>query len=78
MRRYGPFIAGVSHPALGPDHFLAMVAVGFVSAVLGKRHFWLVPACFVATMPVGWALGRYGVPFPPVEVGIALSVSTLR
>jgi urease accessory protein len=77
VQHYGAFIAGVSHPVLGPDHFLAMVSVGFVSAVLGGRHFWLVPACFVGTMPIGWLLGLVGVPFPPVEIGIAISVIAL-
>jgi urease accessory protein len=77
VERYGPFFAGVAHPVLGFDHFLAMFAVGFVSAILGGRHFWIVPTCFVAVMPIGWALGRMHVPFPPVEFGIAMSVLAL-
>jgi urease accessory protein len=77
LTRFGPFIAGILHPVLGPDHLLAMVSVGFLSAVLGARHFWLVPVCFVGTMPIGWVLGRLGVAFPPVEIGIALSVILL-
>jgi urease accessory protein len=77
VERYGPFFAGVAHPVLGFDHFLAMFAVGFVSAILGGRHFWIVPTCFVAVMPIGWVLGRMHVPFPPVEFGIALSVLAL-
>jgi urease accessory protein len=77
LEKLGDFGAGVSHPVLGADHFLAMFAVGVVSAMLGGRHFWLVPVCFVATMPVGWIFGQWNIPFPPVEFGIALSVLVL-
>jgi urease accessory protein len=77
LQRLGDFGAGVSHPVLGADHFLAMFSVGVVSAILGGRHFWLVPLCFVATMPVGWMLGMWNIPFPPVEIGIASSVLVL-
>jgi urease accessory protein len=77
LERIGPFLAGVSHPVLGIDHFLAMFSVGLVSAIMGGRHYWLVPLCFVGMMPVGWMLGRLEVPFPPVEFGISLSVVLL-
>jgi urease accessory protein len=77
LERTGPFGAGLSHPVLGADHFLAMFAVGLLSAVLGGKFFWRVPAAFVLTMPVGWWLGRIAAPFPPVELGIALSVLAL-
>lgn len=50
---FGPLVAGLGHPVLGPDHFLAMFSVGVVSAILGGRHYWLVPACFVCVMPLG-------------------------
>lgn len=77
LRDLGPFGAGLGHPVLGPDHFLAMFAVGLLSAALGGRHLWRVPLCFVATMPLGWLLGRVAGPFAPVEIGIALSVMLL-
>jgi urease accessory protein len=73
----GPFLAGVSHPVLGVDHFLAMFSVGLVSAIMGGRHYWLVPLCFVGVMPIGWLLGQMNMPFPPVEIGISLSVILL-
>jgi len=28
----GSFLGGLTHPVLGPDHFLAMVSVGVLSA----------------------------------------------
>lgn len=74
---FGVFLAGLSHPVLGPDHFLAMFSVGLVSAIMGGRHFWRVPLTFVATMPIGWWIGQAGVIFPPVELGIAISVVAL-
>jgi urease accessory protein len=77
IRQIGPLLAGLSHPVMGPDHFLAMVSVGIVSAVLGGRHFWLVPLAFVCSMPIGWQLGRMAASFPPTEFGIALSVVAL-
>ena len=40
---YGSFIAGLAHPVLGVDHFLAMVSVGIVSAQIGGRAIWTVP-----------------------------------
>jgi urease accessory protein len=77
IQTFGSFLAGVSHPVLGPDHFMAMFSVGLVSAVMGGRHFWQVPICFVAIMPIGWLMGRASLPVLPVELGIALSVVAL-
>jgi urease accessory protein len=77
LERLGPFGAGLSHPVLGFDHFLAMFSVGLLSAVLGRPHVWRLPISFVLAMPIGWWLGRQAIPFPPVEFGISLSVLTL-
>ena len=38
------FYDGLSHPVLGIDHFLAMVSVGIVSAQIGGRAIWTIPA----------------------------------
>lgn len=74
---YGSFIAGLAHPVLGVDHFLAMVSVGIVSAQIGGRAIWTVPATFVAVMAVGGVLGILDVGLTAIEVGIALSVLVL-
>ena len=42
------FYDGISHPVLGLDHFLAMVSVGIVSAQIGGKAIWTVPANFVS------------------------------
>jgi len=51
------FYDGLSHPVLGMDHFLAMVSVGIVSAQIGGRAIWSVPAMFVTFMIIGGVLG---------------------
>ncbi|TFZ01306.1 HupE/UreJ family protein [Ramlibacter rhizophilus] len=73
----GGFLAGLSHPVLGPDHLLAMVAVGLWGAVLGRPLVFALPVVFPGLMLLGAALGMAGVPLPQVERGIALSVLAL-
>jgi len=71
---HGSFAAGFSHPLLGLDHVLAMVAVGLWAAMLGGRAMWLVPLSFVGTMLVGFLLAMSGAPLPFVEPVILASV----
>ena len=73
----GGFISGLSHPVLGFDHLLAMVSVGILSAQIGGRAIWTIPATFVGVMLLGGVLGMKGVPWFSVEVGIAFSVFAL-
>jgi urease accessory protein len=69
---------GFMHPLSGPDHILAMVAVGlFAAHPRGGRALWLVPLSFVAMMAFGGGLGMAGVELPYVEIGIGLSVVVL-
>ncbi len=74
---YGSFIGGLSHPVLGLDHFLAMVSVGVLSAQIGGRAIWTVPATFVAVMAFGGLLGYIDVGLTAIEAGIAISVLAL-
>jgi len=74
---YGSFIAGLSHPVLGVDHFLAMVSVGILSAQIGGRAIWTVPATFVGVMALGGLLGWLDVGLTAIEAGIAFSVLAL-
>jgi urease accessory protein len=71
------FAAGFLHPLLGLDHFLAMLAVGIVSAQLGGRRIFTIPATFVLAMIGGAVAGAYGYQWPFSEAGIALSVVVL-
>ena len=51
------FYDGISHPVLGLDHFLAMISVGILSAQIGGRAIWTVPANFVFVMTIGGLIG---------------------
>ncbi|MBJ6986658.1 MULTISPECIES: HupE/UreJ family protein [unclassified Devosia] len=71
---HGSFAAGFSHPLLGLDHILAMVAVGLWAAQQSGRTIWLVPAAFVGTMALGFLTAILGMPLPMVEPVILASV----
>ena len=77
--RLGSFLAGLTHPVLGLDHLLAMLAVGIVSAQIGGRAIWTVPATFVGVMALGGLIGRAdaGLGASVIEYGIAASVILL-
>ena len=72
------FVAGFSHPLLGLDHVLAMLAVGMWAAQSrhgGKANVvWRAPLAFIAAMLAGALLGLSGVSVPFVEPLIAASV----
>ena len=71
------FIGGLTHPFLGLDHLLAMIAVGLWAAQQGGRAIWAVPAAFVSAMGLSALLTGSGWIVPHVESGIALSVLVL-
>jgi urease accessory protein len=71
------FATGFLHPLSGPDHVLAMVAVGLWGAQLGPPALWVLPVTFPMMMAVGGFLGLVGIPIPGVEIGIALSAVAL-
>lgn len=73
----GGFLAGFMHPLSGPDHLLAMVAVGLWGAILGRPLMVALPVVFPTVMAIGGVLGMLAIPVPPVETGIALSVLVL-
>ncbi len=73
----GGILSGFLHPLLGLDHLLAMLAVGLLSAQIGGRALWSVPATFVSVMGIGALLGIFGIPLPFVEYGITFSVLIL-
>jgi urease accessory protein len=73
----GGFGAGFAHPFGGPDHLLAMVSVGLWGAILGRPLVYALPVAFPLMMVVGAILAMFGVPAPPVEVGVAASALVL-
>jgi urease accessory protein len=73
----GGFAGGFAHPLLGPDHVIAMVAVGLWGAFLGAPAIYTLPVVFPLVMAAGGVLGILGVPLPGVEIGIATSAVIL-
>jgi urease accessory protein len=73
----GGFAGGFAHPLFGPDHVVAMVAVGLWGAFLGAPAIWLLPIVFPLVMAFGGIIGILGVPLPGVEIGIAVSAIVL-
>ena len=73
----GGFLAGLAHPVLGPDHVVAMVAVGLWGAFLGAPAIVLLPIVFPLVMAFGGVIGILGVSLPGVETAIALSAVVL-
>lgn len=73
----GGFTSGFTHPIRGPDHLLAMFAVGLWGAQMGGRAIWSLPVVFPLIMSVGGFLGVVGVPLSNTEIMVALSVLVL-
>lgn len=73
----GGFGSGFAHPLTGPDHFLAMFAVGLWGAQMGGRPVWTLPVTFPLIMVVGGIIGMLGIALSGIEIGIALSILAL-
>ncbi|MHB0774421.1 HupE/UreJ family protein [Halomonas sp. WWR20] len=71
---HGGFMAGLSHPLLGVDHLLAMLAVGLWSARQAGVQRRFMPLLVLSGMWLGAALAWGGLALPGVETGIAMSV----
>ena len=71
------FASGFKHPLAGPDHFMAMFAVGLWGAQMGGRSIWVLPVVFPLIMVVGGFIGVSGMYLPGIETGIALSIVVL-
>ena len=69
------FAAGVRHPLSGPDHILAMIAVGLCAAQMGKRALWMLPVTFLAFMIGGGLLALHGTHVPMIEQNRRLGIA---
>jgi urease accessory protein len=67
------FEAGFVHPLIGPDHLVAMVAVGLWGAQLGSPALWVLPVAFPLVMAIGGLIGISGTAVPCSEQMIAAS-----
>lgn len=73
----GGLESGLLHPLTGPDHLVAMVAVGLWGAQLGRPLIVALPLAFPMMMVAGGLLGLADLPLPAVEIGIAGSAVAL-
>ncbi|GEM81255.1 urease accessory protein UreJ [Vibrio superstes NBRC 103154] len=71
------FFEGLMHPVAGIDHLMAMLSVGIISARLGGKYVWSIPACFMLAMICGAGFAAIGVRLILSEFAIALSVFIL-
>jgi urease accessory protein len=71
------FLAGLQHPLTGPDHMLAMLAVGMWGTQLKGDAIWALPVAFPLIMALGAVAGISAMQMAPIEPGIALSVVAL-
>ena len=71
------FITGLTHPFMGLDHVLAMIAVGLWAAQTGGSALWRLPLSFIVMMAAAAILGASGFSLPSPELLIAASVVCL-
>lgn len=69
--------AGFTHPFLGLDHLLVMLAIGVWAAKLTGALRWQLPVIFIGFMAVGAVLGFMGLNVSGVETAIAASVMAM-
>jgi hydrogenase/urease accessory protein HupE len=73
----GGLTSGFTHPLLGWDHLLVMLAVGLWAAQKFGAARWQIPAAFVGAMMFGGIAGALGLHVPGVEFLIMLSVPVI-
>jgi len=71
------FITGLTHPFMGLDHLLAMIAVGIWAAQTGGNAVWRLPLSFIVMMAVAALISASGFSLPALEPLIAGSVVLL-
>ena len=71
-------VSGFTHPFMGLDHIIVMLAIGLWAASLNnQKAVVIVPAAFVGTMILACLLTVMGVSVPYIEQGIIASVFLL-
>ena len=67
------FLAGLSHPLMGIDHLIAMVAMGYWASGFAGKQCKAMLAAFFALLIGGFSLGLAGFSFSFMETGIVLT-----
>ncbi|GHA87438.1 HupE/UreJ family protein [Modicisalibacter luteus] len=70
----GGFLAGLTHPLLGLDHIVAMVAVGLWSLSQVPKFRSMIPLLAMLGMLLGALSAWAGLVIPGMEFGVAMSV----
>lgn len=71
-------INGLAHPLLGLDHLLAVLAVGALAALQGKKGgVWIWPVVFTSGVVFGGALALGGLSLSGVLVESTIAISVL-
>ncbi len=76
------FTSGLTHPFIGLDHLVAMIAVGLWAVQIAERSdrmaaLWAVPGAFLTMMCVGAGVAIAGFTMPRVELGVIGSLVVL-
>ncbi len=66
--------AGFTHPFVGWDHLLMMIAVGLWASRQGGNSRWQLPTLFVGFMAVGAIVGFTGIGIAGIEATIAIGL----
>ncbi len=66
-------LAGLSHPLMGIDHLIAMLAIGFWAASFTGNKASSILTAFFALLLVGFTLGQSGYHFAFMEAGIVMT-----
>jgi len=71
------FKSGITHPFMGFDHFLCMLAIGVWGKQMGGRSIWILPIVFPLIMGIGIYIGvlpnRLYI-FQELEIALSLTV----
>lgn len=68
------FLHGFTHPLVGIDHLLAMLAVGILASRFAGAARAALPSAFIAAMSIGAGIAAAGLALASVELMIALSL----
>ncbi|TPV60687.1 HupE/UreJ family protein [Aestuariibacter sp. GS-14] len=66
-------IAGLSHPLMGIDHLIAMLAMGYWAASFAGNKASVILTAFFALLLAGFTLGQFGYHFAFMEAGIVMT-----
>jgi urease accessory protein len=71
------FLHGLLHPLNGPDHVLALLAVGLLAAGYGGYALWALPLTFVGLLAVGAGFHFSGLAPLLIELGAVAALVVL-